>query len=259
MIDEDSSFFVQLPARGFIHIGGAERYDFLQRLMTQDIRLLEKQAGIYACLLTPQGKFLHDFFLSEGPGCLVLECEGETRAQDLYTRLTLYKLRSDVTLAVERYAPVYMVFGAQPKPGFIDPRHAGLGWRAYVKPENIKEESLELWDRLRIRLGVPDGSRDAELEKSTLAELNIEDFHGVSFEKGCYIGQELTTRMKSRGLAKKRLYTVTGSALPRTGADIIVNGKIIGVMRGQSGDVGLALLKDEEKELLHGDQIRLLG
>ncbi len=243
-------YFVSLPNRGLIHIEGEDRHAFLQNLISNDMGLLEKQKSIYACLLTAQGKFLHDFFILEGDGFLLLDCEGGARAQDLYKRLNLYKLRSKVQISVEEHNPVYAVYGAQTDTEFMDPRHPALGWRSFQKPENTEERDFEEWDRLRIELGVPDGSRDMEVEKSTLLECNIDKLNGISFEKGCYVGQELTARMHHRGLAKKHLYTVKGAKLPESGADIEVDGKLAGEMRSRCGDIGIALLKDELTELL---------
>ncbi len=254
-------FFVKAPMRGLIEIEGADRFDFLQRLITNDIKKLENQVALYACLLTPQGKFLHDFFISSGPDVLLLDCEGLDRAENLYERLDKYKMRANVRISVEPRSPIFICFGTTPRPGYIDPRHEGLGWRSFVKPEDegVLQEPFEVWDKLRIQLGIPDGSRDAQLEKSTVAELNIDRFNGVSYEKGCFVGQELTARMKHRGLAKKHLYPVAGEDLPAANDEIKRDGKVIGIMRSSCNKTGLALLKDEAKDLLDDHQIHLLG
>ena len=241
-----SSFFVSLPPRGLIHIEGEDRFDFLQRLISNDIDLLKTQSSIYACLLTPQGKFLHDFFISQGPDSLIIECEGKDRAQDLFDRLTKYKLRSNVCISVEDMTPIYVCFGEQPYPGYPDTRHAGLGWRSFIKPSTIKEEPTDLWDSLRINLEIADGSRDAQLERSTPEELNITQCNGVSYTKGCYIGQELTARIENRGLAKKHLKLIRSQNTPFPAfGELIKNGdRVIGEMRSSCHDIGLAVLKD---------------
>lgn len=238
--------FINLPDRGLIHIEGEDRHEFLQNLISNDVELLKKQKAVYACLLTPQGKFLHDFFVLEGGNFLLLDCESGARAQDLYKRLNLYRLRADVQISVEEQNDVYAVYGTQTDPEFLDPRHPEMGYRSFEKPGGIEEKPFEVWDEKRIRLGIPDGSRDMVIEKSTLLECNIDKFHGVSFEKGCYVGQELTARMHHRGLAKKHLYAIEGKNLPESGTDIEVNGKHIGEMRSRCGDIGLALLKDDK-------------
>ncbi len=249
-------FFVKLPHRGLIHIEGDDRTGFLQNLVSNDMGLLAKQKSLYACLLTPQGKFLHDFFIQQGDGFLLLDCEGGERAQDLYKRLNLYRLRAKVQISVEENNEVYAIFGSRSS-GIPDPRHPEMGTRGFEKPEDMEERDFEAWDRRRILLGIPDGSRDMMAEKSTLLECNIDKFNGICFKKGCYVGQELTARMHHRGLAKKHLYTVQG-AVPVFGVDIEARDKLIGEMRSSCGDVGLALLKDDLLPLLQGQSIQVL-
>lgn len=243
-------FFVKLRNRGLIHIEGEDRHKFLQGLVTNDVEHIPAGQAVYACLLTPQGKFLHDFFVLEGQGFLLLDCEGGQRAQDLYKRLNMYRLRSKVTLSVEDHNDVYAVFGTQPATGAPDPRHPDMGWRAFEKPDGMEEKPFEEWDTRRICLAIPDGSSDMEPERATMLESNIDRLHGVSFDKGCYVGQEVTARMHYRGLAKKHLYGVEfkGAPPPEPGTDIHVNGKRIGQMRSSCGQMGIALLKDEAIE-----------
>ena len=260
---ESSAFFVTLPGRGLVHLEGGERHGFLQGLISHDIEFLTSgaRAALYACLLTAQGKFLHDFFVSEGDGFTLLECEGGARAADLHRRLGFYRLRAQVTLSVEENVPVYAVFGGAPRPGYPDPRHEALGWRSLTRPEGLPEKPFAEWDRRRIALAVPDGSRDMVPEQSTLLECGIDGLNGVSFEKGCYVGQELTARMKHRGLAKKHLYPVRATGpmpLPAAGTDIHVDGRLIGEMRSSCGDLGLALLKDEAADALRGGPLEIL-
>lgn len=243
-------YFVKLHNRGLIQIEGEDRRAFLQNLVSNDMALLDSQPAVYACLLTPQGKFLHDFFVLDGGDVLLLDCEGGERARNLYNLFNLYRLRSKIKISVEETSPVYAVTGASPPPGFPDPRHPDMGWRTFVKPDGMEERPFSAWDERRLRLGIPDGSRDMVPEQSTLMDCAIDRFNGVSFKKGCYIGQELTARMHHRGLAKKHMYTVTGTALPPPGSDIVIDGKIAGDMRSSCGTVGLAMLKDEAYESL---------
>jgi folate-binding protein YgfZ len=243
-----SEGYTRLENRGLIQLEGAERHAFLQNLISNDIQTLRPGRAVYACLLNAQGKFLHDFFISEGDGFTMVECEGGGRAQDLYKRLTMYRLRADVQISVEEAVPVYTIFGGKNVPGYPDPRHADMGWRSFEKPEGVPEKSFADWDRHRISLTIPDGSRDMLVENSTLLECNIDKLNGVSFDKGCYVGQEITARMHYRGLTKKHLYTVRGKNLPAPFAEIRVDGKLIGEMRSSCGDLGLALLKDEFAE-----------
>lgn len=251
-------FYTKLPGRGLIHLEGEDRVDFLQGLVSNDMDKLAPGKLLYACLLSPQGKFLHDFFIHDGGGFLLLDCEGGERAQDLYTRLNRYRLRAKVQISVEEQHDVYAVFDGE---GLADPRHPDMGARTFEKPA-LEEKLFEEWDKRRIALGIPDGSRDMQVERSTLIECNLDRLNAVDWDKGCYVGQELTARMHHRGLAKRHLYPVqiTGNA-PAPFTDIEINRKLVGNMRSHCGDIGLALLKDDALEELNNDQspICLLG
>lgn len=246
---------VSLPNRGMVRISGADGLAFAQNLFTNDLTLLGIQPCLYACLLTPQGKFLHDFFITKDGGDLILECEGGARAEDLARRLERYRLRAAVSIdlktsiRVEAFLPPEGQ--SEAPPGFTpDPRHPEMGARA-VFPDEASEETagrnFAQWDRRRILLGIPDGSRDMVPESSTLIESGVDRLHGVSFTKGCYVGQELTARMHHRGLAKKHLVPVrcAGGVCPEPGTDIRLENRLVGQMRSSCGDVGLALIRDE--------------
>ncbi len=264
----DTPFFTRLPARGLIHLEGAERHNFLQGLITNDIKALEPEKMLYACLLTPQGKFLHDFFIHEGNGFTLLECEGGERAHDLFTRLNHYRLRSDVQISVEENIPVYAILPTvsswrmtrssntnlrdpnlsqyDSSISIPDPRHNDMGYRSFEKPNALEEKTFEEWDKHRIALTIPDGSRDMIVEGSTMDEARIEHFNGLSYEKGCYVGQELTARIHYRGLGKKHLYPIKFKDTTYTnGQEITIGDQAIGKMRSSCGNIGLALLKDE--------------
>ncbi len=236
-------FYVELQSRGLIHLEGEDRISFLQGLVSNNVETAAPDRITYACLLTPQGKFLHDFFIHAGDGFLLLDCEGGERARDLYERLLKFRLRAKVKISVEGNSKIYAVFHASE--GLPDPRHADIGRRAFQKPE-LEEKPFEEWDRLRISLAIPDGSRDMEIEKSTLLECGIDKLNGIDWDKGCYMGQELTARMHYRGLAKKHLYTVSLSKAIAPFTEL-ANG---GQMRSACGDIGLALLKDGESTCL---------
>ncbi len=233
-------FYVELPNRGLIHLEGEDRISFLQGLVSNDVAKASQGQIVYACLLTPQGKFLHDFFIHAVDGFLLLDCEGGERAKDLYERLLKFRLRAKVKISIEENNKVYAIFNSDE--GVADPRHNALGRRSFEKPD-IEEKPFEEWDRLRISLCIPDGSRDIELEKSTLLECHIDKLNGIDWNKGCYMGQELTARMHYRGLAKKHLYTVTFQHEVLAAFSNLPNG---GQMRSSCKDIGLALLKDGE-------------
>ncbi|NCT40357.1 MAG: folate-binding protein YgfZ [Alphaproteobacteria bacterium] len=230
----ETPYFVKLKnpdhQRGLIHIEGPDSRDFLQGLITNDITKLTKAAPLYACLLNAQGKFLHDFFLIEGEGVILIDCEGGARAQDLYRRLSMYRLRADVQISVEEDIDVYAIFGA--KLGLPDPRHPDMGNRSFEKP-NLDERPFDIWDHKRIILTIPDGSRDLIPEKSTMDEASMDQLNAIDYKKGCYIGQELTARMHYRGLGKRKLETIKLDTIPDGAA-----------LRSSCGDIGMALVKN---------------
>ncbi len=265
--------YVTLPDRGLVALRGPDTRAFLQGLVSNDVARVGSEQAIYAALLTPQGKFLFDFFIAEHAGDLLLETE-RARLPQLMKRLTMYRLRSRVEIedASERYRVVALLrdevparLGLQAAPGacraldgglvFVDPRLAELGARALL-PKEQAESALEAlgfepgtlaaYDELRLALGVPDGSRDLVVDRSTLMESGFDELRGVDFKKGCFVGQELTARMKYRGLVRKRLMPVSlkGPA-PEPGTPILLDGREAGEMRSSANGRGLALLRLE--------------
>lgn len=258
-------FYVSLPDCGLIHIEGEDRIDFLQGLVTQDVAKLETEKIQYGCLLTPQGRFLHDFFLYNGDGFILLECEGGERAQDLYNRLLRYRLRSKVNISIEEHVPIYMIFNKEN--GIQDPRHKNLGARSFEKPEDeiYEEKPIDYYNSIRIENKIPEGSKDIKVEKSLLLEMGIDRINGVDFDKGCYVGQELTARMYYRGLGKKHVQVLEFfDDPPAPFSDLILSEKIIGNMRSSCANIGLAVIRDDALEELKGNAtasnpFRLLG
>jgi len=239
-----------LPARGVLEIGGADRAAFLQGLITNDVEKIGENRAIYAALLTAQGRFLHDFFLVSSGDSWLLDGEA-ARNPDLMRRLLIYRLRAAVTVAPRPDLAVCAIFGGDPPSGlagcFPDPRNAALGWRAIVSREtaaalaNIDEAD---YDRLRLSLGIPDGSRDLVPERSLLMESGFDALNGIDWNKGCYIGQELTARMKYRALVKKQLTPVSVSGpLPAPGTAIIAGADEVGEMRSGRDGAALAVLR----------------
>jgi len=205
-------------------------------LVTNDVDKITLQQGLYAALLSPQGKFQYDLFIaaikdSSGEEVWLMECDGE-RADALLKRLSLYKLRSDVTLenVSDRFS-VYVSWGdgylnpsrvGLTKPleggvGFVDPRLTELGARVilsqdkgqdFFESKRIALTSFEDYDLYRIKLGVPDGSRDVLIDRGILLECGFDELNAIDWNKGCYMGQELTARTRYRGLVRKRLIPV---------------------------------------------------
>ncbi len=224
-------FFSTLKNRGLIKISGPDRRTFLQGLITNNIHLLDEQPCIYACLLSPQGKFMFDFFITEENKTLVMDCEGGERLTTLAKTLMMYKLRAEATIETEDHINVYAIIGEEY--GEKDPRHPDMGYRSLHMPADIDESPFERWDEHRIKLTVPDGSRDLIPQKSTMDEGRMDQLNAVDYDKGCYVGQELTARMHYRGLGKKHLKTIK----------LIEASKEIQV-RSSCGDFAIALIKE---------------
>ena len=251
-------------------VTGADRQAFLQGLISQDIERVSATRAAYGALLTPQGKYLHDFCLAQLDDRLILDGE-QGRADELISRMAKFKLRAQVVLTPADDLAVFAVYGAGApaaldlpnEPGaarslgggiaFMDPRAADLGCRLLLPLEEsaailaklqIGEGSFTDYDALRIRLGIPDGTRDMDVDKSTLLESNFEALNGIDWDKGCYIGQEVTARTKYRGLIKRQLVPVSvAGGTPSRGTVILADGKNIGEIRSLHDGIAIAWLR----------------
>jgi folate-binding protein YgfZ len=252
------------PHRSVIVIGGPDRVEFLQGLISNDTTKVAPGHAIWAALLTPQGRFLNDMFVANGSdGTLLLETERE-RAPALAKKLSLYKLRSKVTVE-DRGASLEVAVaygsdaaGVLPLDGaiaFVDPRLGELGIRVIapagtaatvLQAKGFSAAPLQSYDELRLSLGVPDGSRDLVVEKALLLENGFDELNGVDWQKGCYMGQELTARTKYRALIRKRLFPVRiEGTLPASGTAIFKDDQEVGELRSGAGQRALALLQTE--------------
>lgn len=265
----NNRIFVRLEERGILSVAGPDRRTFLQGLISNDVNKVDESRAIYSGFLTAQGRFLHDFFLVEIGDLFHLDGEA-ARLDDLRRRLSLYKLRAKVTLAADDSMAVIALLGpgthaalglpedrgsARPFQGgvvYVDPRLAGLGARAILPKDRIDalaragfaQGRFEDYDRLRLSLGVPDGSRDMPVEKALLLESGFDELDGIDWKKGCYIGQELTARMKYRALVKKRLMPVRiDGPVPPPGTPVMLDDQDAGEMRSAADTIGLALLR----------------
>lgn len=275
--------FVRLERRAIIAVGGDDRRTYLQGLISNDVTRLSPGLAQFAAMLTPQGKFLFDLFLAEAAdGSFLIDTEAD-RAEALVRKLTMHRLRAKVTIELDPTLSVYAAWGdksatrlglpvaagsAAPFAGgiaLVDPRLASAGLRL-VLPEGgeaaliaagFAPGELADWDRTRIALGLPDGTRDMEPEKALLLENGYEELAGVDFEKGCYMGQELTARTRYRGLIRKRLMPVTISGPTPAPGTIIHHGEAeAGEMRSSAGDLGLALIRLEAFQASGGQGLR---
>lgn len=203
-----------LPERGVLRVGGPEARVFLQNLITNNVDLVDGSRAIYAGLLTPQGKFLFDFIISADPASdgLLLDCDGARRV-DLVKRLSFYKLRADVAIEdLSDRLKVMAIWGdgdmAMIEGAYADPRLPALGARliaADPKVAGAETVTPAVYHAHRIALGVGDAAKDFEPDRTFPLEVNFDEMNGVDFQKGCFVGQEVTSRTKRRGSVRKRL------------------------------------------------------
>lgn len=254
--------------RAVIRVSGMDARAFLQGLISNDVEKVRPDRAIYAALLTAQGKFLHEFFVAQLDNSLLLDCELKHR-DNLLRRLAMYKLRSEIELVHTDDYRVAVSFGVNALAGlgllddpgnavawqdgiaYTDPRLADIGARI-ILPAQKAAALADLgfiddgtgYESLRLSLGLPDGSRDMEVEKATLLESGFEELNGVDWLKGCFLGQELTARTRYRGLVKKRLMPVTiQGAPPEPGTPLTMDGKDAGEMRSAQDGQGIALVR----------------
>jgi tRNA-modifying protein YgfZ len=247
-----------LPDRGVVKVAGPDARTFLNGLLTADMGRVTAASPRFAALLTPQGKIIADFIVVEAAGGgFLLDCP-RALVPTLVERLGFYKLRAKV--AVENISDsmgVLAVWDGEPamKPDltFADPRHEALGWRILV-PEDLKQKVADLigadlvdseaYEAHRIATGVPRGGLDFMYSDAFPHESNMDRLHGVDFDKGCYVGQEVVSRMQHRGTARTRIVRVTLEDFsPETGVAVLAGDKQVGTMGSTAGGKGLALLR----------------
>lgn len=272
-----------LPQRSFVFLAGEDRRAFLQGLVSCDVTKLTPAQPLWGAMLTAQGKFLYDFFLIELGDVFLLEVEA-ARAKDFLKKLSMYKLRAKVVISEapewaaaaafggEALARLGVADGAKAMTGgvaYADPRLAEAGARLVLPAKDglapllalgFAECALQDWQRQRLELALPEGSDDLIPDKTLLLEAGFDELAGVDWQKGCYLGQELTARTKYRGLIKKRLLKVRfeGSA-PAPGTPVTQAGAEAGELHSGVDGLGLALLRlealDKQEPLECGGKI----
>lgn len=266
-----------LSDRGVLKISGKDRTDFLQGLITNDVHKITETQGVYAALLSPQGKFQFDLFLvafsNENPEFWLMDCDRD-RADMLLKRLNLYKLRSEVMIEnVSDQYEIMAVYGnsalktldISPKAGAVkhleesalcvDPRFVELGVRLYAPQEksmewlqqfHIEQMPFDEYDLHRLKLGVPDGNRDVIGDRGILLECGFDELNAIDWNKGCYMGQELTARTRYRGLVRKRLIPVRIEGdTPPYQSPILQDGVEVGELRSSQKSWGIAMIRLE--------------
>ena len=250
---------ILLADRGVLRISGPQCETFLQDLVTNDVTNLALGGACYAALLTPQGKILFDMIITttieeNGARAFLIDCPRE-QAADLARRLGFYKLRAKVTIE-DRSDEIAVLASLDAPPevdGVVvrDPRSETLGYRAYVPREQAPaaQTDTSLYDAHRIEAGVPKGGADFVYGDAFPHDANFDLINGVDFKKGCYIGQEVVSRMQHRGTARKRIVRVAFSGpAPSPGAEIKAGETLIGTMGSSAGERGLAMLRLDRAE-----------
>ncbi len=258
-----SAGIAMLPDRGLVRVAGEDAEKLLQGVITNDMALLAGQPAIHAALLSPQGKILFEFFVGrEGLGFLLETAASQAAA--LVKRLSLYRLRAKATIAdvsslfatAVSWGPLHAALPDERAISFADPRLAELGTRILL-PVPIKAKANggasagpDAYHAHRIALGVPEGGKDYAFGDAFPHEADLDQLHGVSFSKGCFIGQEVVSRMQNRGTSRKRVVPVTGEAPLTPGAEITAGAAAIGTITGAVVVLGQRSVTDIPTSLL---------
>lgn len=229
--------------RRVLAIGGKDREHFLQGLVTNDVSRLSG-GMVYAALLSPQGKYLADFFLVPDNDRILLDIAAPLAA-DLHKRLSMYRLRADVTIEPVEIN-VLRGLGPAPAGAFADPRHETLGWRLYTEAPG--EPATIDWDAIRVAACIPETGIELLPNESYILESGFERLHGVDFRKGCYVGQEVTARMKHKTELRKGLVRVGVEGRAPVGTEIMQDDRPAGRLFTQSEGQGIAYLRFDRTE-----------
>jgi len=249
-----------LTDRGVVKVSGEDARHFLNGLVTTNVDLIQPGLGRFGALLTPQGKIIADFLVTEVPaghgGGFLLDCP-KSLAQPLAARLGIYKLRAKV--AIENLSDAFgalAVWDGQPQMtpdlAFPDPRNEALGWRVLVPAELADKAATAIgaemvdeseYEAHRIRCGAPRGGIDFAYSDAFPHDANMDRLHGVDFDKGCYIGQEVVSRMQHRGTARTRIVRVGLDGSVAAGTPVTAGDKTLGTLGSSAGERGLALLR----------------
>ncbi|MEY3106932.1 MAG: hypothetical protein RIT35_1105 [Pseudomonadota bacterium] len=253
-------YYSELQNRAIITVSGSDAREFLQGLVTGDMQKVTPVHSIYCCMLTPQGRFLYDFFISQiAEEVFLLDCFRLVR-DDIIAKLTMYKLRSNVQIAPLDDLNIYHLSEIKEHShagdhvsmlegfAFWDPRDINFGLRAYLRNAPIDyAANPKAYDYLRILRKIPEGGKDMIEAKSFPLEYNMEQLGAIDFKKGCYVGQEVTARTKYRGLIRKTIYLCeTIGEMAAVGSEILFMDKKIGTLCSHHDNIALALIRIEE-------------
>jgi len=244
--EDEAMPLARLTERAILKVGGPEARHFLANIVTCD--LPPDEGGVaYGALLTPQGKIIADFFVHRIDDGFAVDVAASA-APDLLKRLTLYRLRAKVELADASEAlAVFAGWESAAPPGAHgDPRLAALGWRIVAAPDAISPDAEDAdWQTHRVALGVPEGGKDFTYNDAFPHDAAMDCLNGVAFKKGCYIGQEVVSRMQHRGTARRRMVLLSAAdgALPEPGAEVLAGEKAVGRLGSSADGKAIALVR----------------
>ena len=250
-----SIYYTPLSDRAVLRVSGSERVDFLQNLITQNVTKCPVGGLMAGALLTPQGKLLHDFLLFGEDDALLLDCDAR-QADALVKKLSLYKLRAEVSIEKTDFS-VHALwqedgYACPPAAGFAeDPRHAGLGLRGVFEnyDTRLPEKSLAAWHTNRIGLGVPQGPDDMPPGTVFPLEYGFGLMQAIDFQKGCFVGQEVTSRTHRKGSLRKKLHVIALDGTAELGSDIMSSERRVGQIVAIDDRQGLALIREDALSL----------
>ena len=270
---DDKEYYL-FKKRGIILIEGKDRFKFIQGIISNDIELLRKKPSIYSSLLTPQGKFQYDFFISNFKEKFYLECDISAQ-EELISKLMMFKLRLDVKVSINSD---YNIILSKKKLNFsernsssifsfYDPRFDNSFFSRTYADSNflneIKKKYVEInenrYQTLRLNNCIPDFSIDATKAKSLLLEMRFDELNGISWTKGCYMGQEITARMKHRNIVKKKIFKVLIDFRSNLKNEITLENETVGKLTSHNKKDGIAFLDTKAlsnlntKEFFSGD------
>ncbi len=274
MFDKKSFFHFQ--TKSIIRINGKDRFSFLQGIISNDVNNLKNKTSIYSSILTPQGRFITDFFLTNYKDYFLIEIQKEDE-EEILQKFKIYKLRSEIDISLVNDVDIFLISNdlenflknlVKESLCFNDPRFQNLFKRFYLfsngkinleKKFELNKISDENYHNLRLENSIPDFTVDAIKNKSLLMEMRFDDLNGISWTKGCYMGQEITARMKHRNLMKKKLFKIEIEFNNSITEEIIFDNKVVGNITSHNKINGLAYLKlglidnFDKKDFLSGD------
>ncbi len=254
--------FFNCKDNGLILIKGKDKFEFIQGIISNDINILKKKSAIYSAILTPQGKFLYDFFISNFNDQFYIESKKEN-INELFQKISIYKLRSNVEISILNNLEIFLIDNLNESKvkkvfknnlvSFSDPRFNEKFSRLYIKKSakeileklGLNEVDSEFYNNWRLENAIPDFYFDSIKGKSLLLEMRFEDLNGLSWDKGCFLGQEITARMKYRGIVKRKIFSVKIEFNSFLEKKIYLNEKLAGQLMSNNKNFGLAYLQEE--------------